>query len=119
MSATEIAQRRAVSRGQIKAYGFEKIWADGINDRFKDMLRESYGGLKNLKGEDYDQLAEAVQDIGKQLTEMLPVPIGGPDGPAAERVREMIAARLGLALGRANPDFDSWRWAAACKGEKE
>lgn len=82
----------------------------------RNMLREQYAGLANLGKKDYERLAGAINDIGKALEQMyLENPAGRPDAAA---VREMIAARIGLCLAEENKHFDSFRFAAACKGEE-
>lgn len=90
------------------------------NSRWDDIdatIRKHYGGLDNLQKRDYQKLAAAVCDIGKQIEQMfLSSPMGRPD---AAQIAEMVAARIGLALALENKKFDSFRWAAACKGEKE
>lgn len=78
-----------------------------------DYLATVHGGLKNLGKKDYEKLATAVKEIDAALRQMLLM--GRPDAAA---ISEMVAARIGLALAQENKKFDSWRWAAACKGEK-
>lgn len=109
---------RAVAKDVTSTMDYGYGWDAGVldDDWFGKSLYHSYGGIKNMRKADFEKLAEAVLDIKKQLVSMaLDSSMGRPDAAA---IGEMVAARLGLVLANGNDKFDSFRWAAACKGEK-
>lgn len=114
--------KRAIAKDAALAMSYGKnvgaVWPDEMDtDWFGDTLYRTYGGVRNLRKGDFELLAAAVLDIKKQLVSMaLDNPMGRPDAAA---IGEMVAARLGLVLANGNDKFDGFKWAAACKGEKE
>lgn len=98
---------------------YDKVWIDELAPStldYEKLLRDAYGGLKTLRKKDYEKLASAIKDIGDTVEQMfMENPPGRPDAAA---IRELVAARIGLVLAQDNKDFDSFRFAAACKGEK-
>jgi hypothetical protein len=85
----------------------ETVIDKGID--FDRMLRDSYGGIRNMSKRDYEKLAQAIANCADPIRSAL-----SADGGATTRqIVEIFAAQIGLVLSAENKSFDSFRFVEA------
>ncbi len=94
--------REVLEQHQIDAYSYTL-------DRKID-----WSGFPMLTKQDYIKIAGAVRDMRDGIRVL------NRDGEAStDAIMEVVTARLALVFAAKNPGFDSFKFAAACKGKKE